>query len=229
MYWLGGTSGAGKSTIARRIASDHDMTLYSTDATIRDHAGRSSPRECPRIAAFLRMSMDERWVDRTPEEMYDTFPWFHGEGFRFILDDLLALPRDRRVLVEGFRLLPRLVKPFLVSTHQALWLISTPEFRVKAFTARGTLWQIPNKTTRPDKALANHLAREKTFAEHLTREAEAEGVSTIVVDGSRSEDEMVADVWSHFVGNVTKNLIHEQPNGSSTIDPFDESEAGGAV
>lgn len=142
--------------------------------------------------------MDERWADRKPQVMFDTFPWFHGEAFRFILDDLLALPRDRRILVDGFRLLPRYVKPLLASPHQAIWLISTPEFRVEPFTARGTLWQFPNKTTRPDKGLANHLARESIFADHLRREAEAEGVTTIVVDGSCSEDELLNDVRSHI-------------------------------
>lgn len=196
--WLGGTSGAGKSTLARRLAAEGGLTLYSTDEAMRDHAKRCPPTECPRLDAFKQMSMDERWANRRPEAMFETFQWFHGEAFHLIVEDLLALPRGQKVMVEGFRLLPRLVKPLLASPNQALWLISTPEFRLKAFTERGSLWKIPNKTTKPEQALRNHLAREAIFAEHLRRETEAEGVAAITVDGGRSEDELLETVRSHF-------------------------------
>jgi|SRR5262245_27785621 len=38
VYWIGGGSGAGKSTIARRIAAEHDLQLYATDDVMPDHA-----------------------------------------------------------------------------------------------------------------------------------------------------------------------------------------------
>jgi 2-phosphoglycerate kinase len=43
VYWIGGGSGAGKSTIAQRIATRHGMQLYSTDDVMTDHANRSPP------------------------------------------------------------------------------------------------------------------------------------------------------------------------------------------
>ena len=38
VYWIGGGSGAGKSTIARRLAARHGLRLYATDEVMRDHA-----------------------------------------------------------------------------------------------------------------------------------------------------------------------------------------------
>ncbi len=198
VYWLSGASGAAKSTIARRLAAAHDMTLYSTDEVMADHAKRYTPDECPRLENFKHMTMDERWLNRTPDVMFETFHWFHGEGFHLILEDLLSLPRDRKIVVEGFRPLPHLVTPVIVSPHQAIWLIPTPQFRAKAFEARGTMWDIPNKTSQPEKALQNLLTRDAMFAQRLDKEAEAEGVATIVVDGARSEDELLDAVGSHF-------------------------------
>lgn len=198
VYWLSGASGAAKSTIARRLAAAHDMTLYSTDEVMGDHAKRCTPDECPRLENFKHMTMDERWANRTPDVMLETFHWFHGEGFHLILEDLLSLPRDRKIIVEGFRPLPHLVTPVIVSPHQAIWLIPTPEFRVKVFEARGTMWDIPNKTSQPEKALQNLLTRDAMFTEQLDKEAEAEGVATIIVDGTQSEDELLDAVGSHF-------------------------------
>jgi shikimate kinase len=40
IYWIGGGSGAGKSTIARRVAAEHGLRLYETDAMMSDHGRR---------------------------------------------------------------------------------------------------------------------------------------------------------------------------------------------
>ncbi|MDQ0847247.1 shikimate kinase [Streptomyces sp. V1I6] len=44
VFWIGGGSGAGKSTIARRLADRYGWRLYATDDMMRDHAGRTSAR-----------------------------------------------------------------------------------------------------------------------------------------------------------------------------------------
>jgi hypothetical protein len=82
VYWIGGRSGAGKSTIARRLAERHRLRLYSTDAAMADHAGRVTPAECPLLSAFAAMDMDQRWLNRSPDVMLETFGWFAGEGVR---------------------------------------------------------------------------------------------------------------------------------------------------
>ena len=109
VYWIGGGSGAGKSTIARRLAARHGLRLYATDGVMADHGRRSTPADSPFLAEFAAMDMDERWVSRPPETMLETFHWFRGEGFGLIVEDLLRLPPG--VIAEGFRLLPRLVRP----------------------------------------------------------------------------------------------------------------------
>jgi hypothetical protein len=109
IYWIGGGSGAGKSTIAACIADRYDLEVYATDDVMSDHGRRSSPETAPHLQRFAAMDMDERWVNRSPETMLDTFHWYRGEGFDLIVEDLLALPADRGVVAEGFRLLPELV------------------------------------------------------------------------------------------------------------------------
>ena len=100
VYWIGGGSAAGKSTVARRIAARHGLSVYSTDDVMADHARRSSPEACPLLHEFMAMDMDERWVNRTPATMLETFHWFKGEGFDMIIEDLLRLPCESGVIVE---------------------------------------------------------------------------------------------------------------------------------
>lgn len=163
-----------------------------------DHARRSTPASTPLLHDFIAMDMDERWANRTPEEMFQTFHWFASEGFELIVEDLLALPEEPLILVEGFRLLPRLVAPLLTHPDQAVWLIPTPDFRRAAFDSRGSTWEIPRKTSKPEQALSNLLARDQLFTDEVAREASALQLRVIKVDGAVSADDMTTRVADHF-------------------------------
>src|SRR5262245_7045997 len=63
--WIGGGSGAGKSTIAARIAARHGLQVYLTDKVMPDHARRSTPEDAPSLSLFKAMDMDERWLNRS--------------------------------------------------------------------------------------------------------------------------------------------------------------------
>jgi hypothetical protein len=189
--WIGGGSGAGKSTIAGLLAEKYGLHLYHCDDAQSAHTARSDAADHPMLHAFLSMTMDERWAKRTPEEMFHTFHGFHGEGFGLILEDLLGLPTDVPVLVEGYKLLPRLVFPLLSRSDQAMWLIPTPEWRRIALSRRGSLWSIAGRTSDPQTALANLLARDALYTEEVARQAAALQLPTIEINGSATVDELV--------------------------------------
>ncbi|MGC9540381.1 hypothetical protein [Streptomyces sp. UG1] len=195
VYWIGGGSGAGKSTIARRIADRHGWRLYATDDVMQDHARRTTPQQAPLLHQFIAMDMDERWVNRSPQVMLDTFHWFRGEAFGLIVEDLLRLPREPRIVVEGFRLLPHLVKPLLAAPEHAVWLLPTPEFRQAAIRSRaapgeGFVWQ----TSDPERAGRNLAERDHMFTMRLQREVERLHLHAIHVDTTVREDDLAAQV-----------------------------------
>jgi 2-phosphoglycerate kinase len=201
MYWIGGGSGAGKTTIARRLAGRHGMRVYDTDAVMGDHARRSDPATSPQLAAFRAMSMDERWL-RPPPVMLETFHWFRGEAFDLILDDLAALPDGPPVIAEGFRLLPGLVP----DPARAVWLLPTPQFRRAAFDHRGTTWQIAAKTSNPEKALAGLLERDRLFTERLRADTRERGLKTIDVELGLTEDDLTALVEEALFSRITDTM-----------------------
>jgi 2-phosphoglycerate kinase len=199
VYWIGGGSGAGKSTVARRLAERHGWRLYATDDVMADHARRTTPGEAPFLHAFMAMDMDERWVERSPETMLETFHWFRGEAFGLILQDLALLPRRTPVVVEGFRLLPHLVKPLLTGPGQAVWLLPTPEFRQAALRSRATPeGRFTRKTRDPERAEHNLAVRDALFTERLREETGRLGLPVVTVDGTMTEDELVERVAEVF-------------------------------
>ena len=164
-----------------------------------DHARRSSAAECPLLHKFMGMSLDERWVGRSPKTMLDTFHWFKGEGFNLIIEDLLRLPRDRSVIVEGFRLLPHLVQPHLSEQNHAVWLLPTAEFRQTVVESRGgAAWGFLGKTTDPERALHNLLERDRMFTDMLRTETARLELHTVDVDTTTTEDELATRVKALF-------------------------------
>jgi 2-phosphoglycerate kinase len=199
VYWVGGGSGAGKSTVARRLAARHGLRLYATDDMMADHARRCPPEVCPLLHSFMAMSMDERWVNRPPEIMLETFQWFRGEGFNFIIEDLLRLPREPGILVEGFRLLPPLVEPLLLTPGHAVWLLPTPDFRRSVFEGRGgAAWSFLARTSDPERALRNLLERDRMFTDGLREETARLGLPAIEINTAITEDDLTGRVASMF-------------------------------
>lgn len=198
VYWIGGGSGSGKTTVARELAARHGLRMYSTDGAMAAHDRRFAKHDAPLLSQFKAMDMDQRWASRSPQTMLETFHWFHGELFQPIIDDLINLPAQPGIIAEGFRLLPHLVRPLLADPAHAVWLLPTPAFRRAAFTSRGSLWDIPRKTSNPDKALANLLERDRMFTERLRAQVAHLALPAIEVDTTMTSDALTAQVADTF-------------------------------
>lgn len=169
-----------------------------TDDVMPDHAARTTREDAPLLHRFIAMTMDDRWVNRSPKDMLETFHWFRGEGFGLIVEDLLRLPREPCV-VEGFRLLPHLVKPLLAVPDHAVWLLPTPEFRRSAVQGRsapgeGFVW----RTSDPARAGRNLEERDRMFTEGLREETERLGLRSVQVDTTMTEEDLAERVTRAF-------------------------------
>ena len=164
-----------------------------------DHARRSTNEDSPMLNEFMSMDMDERWVKRSPKIMLESFHWFRGESFNLIIEDLLRLPTDPPVIVEGFRLLPRLLQPLLSMPSHAVWLLPTPAFRQAVVERRGGATSgFFAKTTDPERALRNVLERDRMFTELLREETTRLGMSAVEIDGKMTEDDLAKQVTNAF-------------------------------
>jgi hypothetical protein len=164
-----------------------------------EHARRSTPEDAPLLHRFMAMDMDERWLNRSPKTQLETFHWFQGEGFDMIVEDLLALPREPAIIVEGFRPLPRLVKPLLSEVTHAVWLLPTPAFRQSVIESRGgSAWGFLARTSDPERALRNLLERDRMFTDILREETARLRLPAIDVDRTMTEDDLVNRVTEVF-------------------------------
>ena len=97
ILWIGGGTGAGKTSITTALAEARGLQPYSYDFhDARDHSERIDPLRHPAMHAFASMSMDQRWVLRTPEEMARETMKSSRERIEMAIEDLLAGPSGVR-------------------------------------------------------------------------------------------------------------------------------------
>ncbi len=197
VLWIGGGTGAGKSSVAIALAERYGLERYNYDwHDSRDHAERTRADRHPHNATFLAMTLDERWLRHVPREMADEAIDIFGERFEMVIEDLLAMPEHTPVIADGFGLLPELVHPILESPRQAIFLLPTPELRVVALERRG--WGSVEGTSDPVRARENRLARDALLTDHIRGSAAALGLVAGEVDGSRSLADIASAVARHF-------------------------------
>jgi hypothetical protein len=210
VLWIGGAPDAGKSSVADRLGAQYHLHVIHLDRIERDHIARHDPIRHPAIAQWIALSLDECWVHRSGEEIAQHTIRMRAERDPMLLDDLLALPRTPMILVEGPWLFPDFVAPLLSSPRQAIWLEPTPEFK-RASAARRNKPSSRLKSSDPERFAQHWFARDMRIAAHVRRQVEEQGLTVVVVDGSRSVEEMVRVVEGHFAPVLAERNREDVP------------------
>jgi hypothetical protein len=82
------------------------------------------------------MTPAQRWLERSPTEIFESMASLHGETIGFVLDDVLAHNPGRTLIIDDFRTLLGCVDGLLAWPEQAVF--SSPH---------------PSSGARPDSAL----------------------------------------------------------------------------
>jgi hypothetical protein len=171
--WIGGGTGAGKTTTARALAVRHGLRRFSLDSFWYAYEARAS---------WPQPTADERWLQTAPAVQAAQFESVSRDMMRFALDDLAVLP-DVPTVVEGPQILPDLVP----TGEQAVFLDPTPAFQ------RSVLEPRPMPSSDPAQALANRLVKDRLYADRVAELARERSFPVLVMDGAR---DLVAEVES---------------------------------
>ncbi|MGW0434605.1 hypothetical protein ACWDV4_18965 [Micromonospora sp. NPDC003197] len=199
--WLAGGTGSGKSTLAQVLAERYDVLIYDGDRAERDYVSRCTAQEQPYLWALLQAPPVRKWNGRSAQEIFESMPSLHGETFGFVVDDLLAMPTERPVLVDDFRILPREVAPLLTWPEQAAFLLPTPQFRNRALRARfadAARARANWGDSDHGEALALRLARDELWDAEVRRQAVELHLPVVTIDGSREAHDLADDLAARF-------------------------------
>lgn len=197
IYWIGGSPCSGKSSIADVLVERYGMTLYRCDDAFWRHDKMTTPEHQPVFYRVMRLTPEALWMRPVKQQTAEEIE-IYREEFAMILDDLLALPRDRPVLAEGAALMPELVAPLIDDPRRAIWVVPTAEFQWAYYRRREFWREVVKDCSDPEQAFRNWMERDAAFAHIVAQDAEARGLRVLVVDGQRSLSENTATVDSYL-------------------------------
>jgi hypothetical protein len=198
--WIAGGTGAGKSTVARLLERRLGAVVYDGDRAERGWLPRVTRQEHPHMYAGLRLTKSER-AALSPSEKFHGSASLHGETIGFVVEDLLAMPADRPILVDWFGIMPRYVAPLLSRPEHAVFLLPTKEFRERALRTR---FADPDRARAnwgsldTSVALANRLGRDELWDAEIRRQAVEHGLPVIDVDGTRGPESIADELAANF-------------------------------
>lgn len=212
VLWIGGSPCAGKSTIGHTIARTHVFLDYHLDPMARNHMRRRLVAGDPALEAFLKMSMKQRWLERSVEELVQEVLESWTKECQLAVEDLLAMPDEWFIIAEG-NFFPACIAPYLSSPHQAIWLVPTASFcrqirrtRDAEQARRRERHGVAGESSDPEGRLRNLIERDCQLAHHVKQQAARFHLSVYEVDGSHSVEEMTTLVEQHFEPYLIERL-----------------------
>lgn len=206
VLWIGGGTDAGKTSIARAIASRYGLQVYHYDRNESSHIERLinagsiyfQKLVTKTAAGYWELGdVDEYWVLRSPEVMAQETIVSWKERFPLVVEDLQAMPKEPLIIAEGPGLFPECVYRVLRSPPQAIWLVPTETFKRALVKQRGKPG-VRAQTSDPERATENLIGRDMLMARLVREEAQERGLRLCEVNGSQTLEEMVAVVEHHF-------------------------------
>lgn len=204
VLWIAGSPCSGKSSISHVITRIYVFLDYHADAWARNHFARKVAAGDAEAKAFMKMNMDQIWIERPVEILVQETIASWTKEFALVIEDLLALPKDNFIVAEG-NFFPACVAPYLSSPHQAIWLVPTDDFCEQArrqkkaeLSRRQKRHGVYNEGSDPEKRLQNIIARDQQLARYVKQQAGEQRLPVYEVDGSRSLAEMTELVEQHF-------------------------------
>jgi 2-phosphoglycerate kinase len=197
VLWIGGATDTGKTSIAALLAQRRGLQQYSYDREdLRQMTALAGAKQ--RYRAFLDASLDENWVDPEPEDLLAFLLQGFIDRFPLVMEDLLAMPKSPMIVAEGFGLTPELLSPVLSSLQQAIWLVPTETFKWESMRRRNKP-SFRDKVRDPERATHNLFKRDMLLAAQIESQTRARDLRLLVVDGSKTLEQMTDLVEQHFV------------------------------
>ncbi len=204
VFWLGGSPCAGKSSISSILASRFDLDVYRVDEAFDVHIQRLNSESHSTLANWCAASWNQRWMQPL-ESLVQEVTACYREHFALILEDVISLPKQKPLLVEGTALLPREVVGVLPNRNQAVWVVPTVDFQREHYSKREWVNGILQQCDDSEAAFQNWMERDIQFARWVIAEAEALDCRLMMVDGQHTIEENAAMLAAHFEFSVNSS------------------------
>ena len=176
-----------------RLAEEFDFVYYHGDEMYSRHVEAATKERAPTLWFSNRLMKEQRfheWFDTlSPEEKAQSGIDSGTEDLRYLIDDLLAMSSDKRIVVDVFCAHPEGLMR-VTEMHNLVFLVATDGFQRKV---------IENLDRDNGQKLdENYIEAQRLFNEYFRGETKRLGIPMIITGGRLTLDESYSAVCRHF-------------------------------
>ena len=189
MFLIGGTSGAGKTTLGCALAAklgiasisiDDLMTVAQTVTTPETHPGLHVMRKVPHIEYFTNSSVDQLKADANAEHEA-TWPFVKA----LIVKHTTWAPSP--IVIDGWYLRPNRVAQLKLNNVWSGWIVISPSV-LEERERKNVDWL--RKSSNPERMLENFLARCLWYNDLIKKQATELQMNILPQTGDISVDDL---------------------------------------
>ncbi len=197
IYYIGGSPGSGKSSIAKQLSKQFGFAYYKLDDYLFRYIKKAAKEEKKHCAANCSFTAEQTWM-RTPQIQAAEEIGIYEEIYPYALAELQKTARTKTVVAEGAGFMPKIMAQHNILLTRYICIVPDEKFQRKAFAKRvfPKLFLIGCKDK--NAAYENWMKRDILFAKEMLQQAKLHGYSSILVNGEKSLAENYATVLSKF-------------------------------
>lgn len=196
IYWLGGSTCAGKTTVSNVLSEKYNLKVYHCDEYLGKHIEKSNAQDHPNLCRAKNIN----WDDILNMPVTEYLNWIIGlfkEEYDMILQDLNELYDDQPILVEGTGLLPEIIDSD-IEFNNAIWLVARKDFYEKHQCNRKEFFERIMLCANPELALENYMSFDLAMGRHILNSAKNLGLKVIEVENENDYIKYIDDISTHF-------------------------------
>ena len=197
IYYIGGSTCAGKSSVAEILSKKHDLYYFKTDDFLDRYMQAGARKGYPVCRKTAGMSAEQVWMREPLLQCREEFD-IYRDIFEFVAADLDRIEWKGGIITEGTAYLPELMKQFGVPGSRYIVITPTKEFQVIHYRKRAFVPLVLEGCSDKEKAFRNWMDRDVLFAQEVRRQCHKENYVSVINDGNMDLDELANLVAAHF-------------------------------
>lgn len=185
VYFIGGSPGSGKSTIAKMLAKNFNLSYYKLDDYLFKYSKKAAREGRTHSLLAKSLNAEQTWM-REPRVQADEEIGIYTEIFQYALNDIEKMGSRKTIIAEGAGFLPQLMVEQNITPSRYICIVPTEDFQRSVFAKRTFLklflWGCKNK----EAAFENWMTRDVLFAKEVLQQAKLLDYTSILVDGEKT-------------------------------------------
>lgn len=193
---IGGSPCSGKSTLSNYLSEKLGYQVINVDDYMDKHIEEADDKRQP----IMYQWKTEPWhnlFSRDVDVLLSEEIKFYEEEWEFLRRDINNDIENDTIIIEGCALLPSLAATFLRDVD-VLYMVPTEAFQKEKYRLRDWAFEIVKDAENPQDAFDNWMDRDVEFAKFVAENAKSKGYKVIVVDGTKTVEQIATEVIDYY-------------------------------